>query len=73
MLEKVNSCLNIIANHEADILRFRMLSKVGQAANRRRKIIKSTDISKIYMNYNNGSDYLIVQDTETMKKSKILY
>lgn len=63
MVEKVQTCLNYTANHEAEILRFRMLSKVGQAANRRRKIIKSTDIGKLYMNYNRGNDYLIIEDS----------
>ena len=73
MVNKVYYCLNLIANHEAEILRFRMLAKVSQTANRKRTITKSTDVSKIYMNYNHGQHYLLIKDSETMKKSKILH
>lgn len=49
-----------------------MLAKVSQTSNKRKYISKSTDIDKIYNNYNNGKDYIIIRDTETMKKSKII-
>jgi hypothetical protein len=50
-----------------------MLAKVGQTANRKRIIAKSTDIGKIYNNYNNGRDYIVIKDSETMKKSVVLH
>lgn len=50
-----------------------MLAKVSQTANRRKLFSKSTEINKIYMNYNNGHDYIIVKDSEAMKKSKIYH
>lgn len=40
-----------------------MLAKVGQSTNRRRSLTKSTDIDKIYNNFNNGKDYIVVRDT----------
>lgn len=72
MVNKVYYCLNVIANHEAEILRFRMLAKVSQTGSKKRTISKSTDISKIYMNYNHGKHYILIKDPETMKKSKVI-
>lgn len=48
-----------------------MLAKISQTGNRRKQITKSTEIDKIYNNYNNGKDYIVIRDTEAMKKSKI--
>ena len=48
-----------------------MLAKVGQKASKR-TITKSTDIHKIYMNYNNGNDYIMVKDGDPIEKSRII-
>lgn len=48
-----------------------MLAKYNQKGSKK-TITKSTDIHKVYMNYNNGKDYIMVQDTEIMKKSKVM-
>lgn len=50
-----------------------MLAKVNQKSNSRSYLTKSTDIHKIYMNYNNGNDYIMLKDSEIMKKSKVVY
>ena len=50
-----------------------MLAQINQKSNSRRYLTKSTDIHKIYMNYNKGQDYIMVKDSETMKKSKIIH
>ncbi len=48
-----------------------MLAKYGQKGSKK-MFTKSTDIHKVYMNYNHGNDYIMVKDTEMMKKSKVL-
>lgn len=50
-----------------------MLAKANQTGNRKRIIAKSTDIDKIYKNYNNGRDYIVIKDSETMKKSRVYH
>lgn len=48
-----------------------MLAKYNQKASYK-KITKSTDIHKVYMNYNQGKDYIMVNDTEMIKKSRVV-
>lgn len=48
-----------------------MLAKYNQKGSYK-KFTKSTDIHKVYMNYNKGKDYIMVNDTEMIKKSRVV-
>ena len=51
-------------------MKTKMLSKISQSRTRR-TIEKSTNINRIYNNYNHGRDYIMIKDTDGMKKSRI--
>ena len=45
-----------------------MLAKISQSSNKYRKISKSTDLHKIYSNINKGKDYIVINDSDTLKR-----
>ena len=64
--------MNILAQHEAKILKFRTLAKLSQKTNKYRKISKSSSVHKIYSNLNHGHDYIVMKDSEINRKSRVV-
>ena len=48
-----------------------MKAKANQKLGKR-SISKSTDLHKIYLNYNNGNDYIMIKDNEAATRSRIV-
>ena len=69
---RIYECLNLLSDHEAKLLKFRMLAKVSQNANKYRRVSKSTDLHKIYANFNHGNDYIVIKDSLMPAKSKVI-
>ena len=54
--------MSILSGYQAEILKIKIKHKANQKFSKR-NITKSTDIQKIYMNYNRGNDYIMVKDS----------
>ena len=60
--KKIHECMSILSGYQAEILKIKIKHKANQKFSKR-NITKSTDIQKIYMNYNRGNDYIMVKDS----------
>ena len=60
--KKIHEGLSILSGYQAEILKIKIKQKNNQLYSKR-NISKSTDIQKIYMNYNRGKDYIMVKDS----------